>query len=193
MRNFSPNQEFWAIGQTLQLDFHFSAKETLYGIISYYSPGKFTNRYIASAKSPTTTPFIQVYDIDGKMQCNQLSIGWKHFWWGSFNNENNFNIYTTAGFGLLFARAENTYSPVDTSLYDTPAAPSPGEGRFKRLTFDLGLGAEYVAGGNVYLYGDLRTWLPTTSFPSAYLHNNEKVPLPLIISLGIRVLFGYDY
>ena len=127
------------------------------------------------------------------MRYYEVSIGWKHFWYGAFNNEHDFNIYTQAGFGIMFARIENIYStPIDTSLYDNSAAPLKGEGKFNRLTFDLGLGVEYNVGGTIYAYSDLRTWLPASNYPSEYLHSNENVPLPLIISVGLRILFGSD-
>ncbi|MGZ5190126.1 MAG: hypothetical protein ACXWCZ_03845 [Flavisolibacter sp.] len=194
MRNFSPKQKFWAIGQSIQLNFHFTEKESVYSSIAYYTPGKFKNSYIASAKTASTIPSSINYDIQGRMQSNQLSMGWKHFWWGAFNNDNVFNIYSTAGFGLMFARIENTYlTVIDTSQYDTPDTPLPGTGRFKRLTFDLGLGVEYVAGGNIFIYSELKTWIPTTNYPSPYLHSNEMVPAPLILCAGFRILFGNDY
>src|SRR4051812_19910828 len=56
LRNFSPDQEFWSIGQTVRGDFHFSPRETMYAALVYYSPGKFHNYFIATAKSPQTVP-----------------------------------------------------------------------------------------------------------------------------------------
>ena len=193
MRNFSPKQKFFAVGQTLQGIFHFNEKESLYASVGYYSRGSFKNRYTATAKSVTTIPSSIVYDIEGKLKSNEISFGWRHFWLGTFNSEYNFNIYTQVGFGLMFARIENIYSTaIDTSLYDNSAAPLNGEGKFKRLTLDIGLGVEYHVGGSIYAYSDLRTWLPTTHYPSEYLHNNKNVPLPLIFSAGLRILFGTD-
>ena len=94
----------------------------------------------------------------------------------------------------MFGRIDNSYSAaIDTSLYDNSAAPLSGEGNFRRLTLDLGLGVEYHVGGTIYAYSDLRTWLPTTNYPSEYLHSNDKVPMPLILSFGLRILFSYDY
>lgn len=194
MRNFSPDQKFWAIGQTIRAQFHFTEKEAFYAAIGYHSRGAFDNQFTANAKSTSTLPASIVYDVKGKMRSNQISIGWNHFWWGGFNSENTINIYTLAGFGIMFGHIENVYSTaIDTSLYDNSAAPLAGNGKFKRLTFDIGLGAEYPLGGTLYAYGDIRTWLPTSDYPSPYLHNNEKVPLPLIFGIGLRILFGNDY
>ena len=192
VRNFSPKQKFWAIGQTIWAQFHFSEKETIYASLAYHSQGNFENQFTAIAKSGSTFPASIVYDIKGKMRSNEISIGWKHFWWGGFNSENIINIYTISGFGILFGHMENIYSnAIDTSLYDNSAAPLNGQGKFKRLTLDLGIGLEYPVGGTLYVYSDLRTWLPTTNYPSQYLHSNEKVPLPLIFNVGLRILFGY--
>jgi hypothetical protein len=193
MRNFSPKQKFWAIGQTISGNLHFSAKETIYASVGFLSEGSFDNQFTATAKSSSTIPTSIVYNIEGKMRSNQVSIGWKHFWWGNFNSENAINIYSLTGFGIMFGHMENIYSKgIDTGLYDNSAAPVAGEGKFKRLTLDLGVGIEYPIGGTLYIYSEVRTSLPTTNFPSEYLHSNEKVPSPLIVNLGLRMLFGYD-
>jgi hypothetical protein len=72
-------------------------------------------------------------------------------------------------------------------LYSAPTLA--GTDKIYRLSLDLGLGLEYPISGSFYLYGDLRTWLPTSDYPSPYLHNNKNVPLPAIVSLGLRIPF----
>ena len=193
MRNFSPKQKFWAIGQTIVSNFHFTKKESAYALFGYYSTGSFKNDFIATARSATTTPSLIVYNVEGKWRSQQVSMGWKHYFKGACDTETGFNVYGAAGFGLMFVRIENSFTPkVDTSAYDIQPAPLEGTNQFKRLTFDLGLGMEYPFAGNMYLYGELRTWLRSSNYPSAYLHSNKNVPLPIIISGGIRILFGYD-
>jgi hypothetical protein len=192
MRNFSPQQKFWTFGQTVGGNFHFTKKQSAYAWINYYLTGRFKNQFIASAKAAATLPSIIPYEVEGKWRSNEVSLGWKHYFKGSFDAEEGWNVYGTAGFGLMFVKVENIFTPVvDTSLYTIQPAPVEGTSQFKRLTFDLGLGIERPVGGNVYLFGDIRTWIPSSDYPSAYLHNNKNVPAPLIISAGIRILFGY--
>jgi hypothetical protein len=194
MRNFSPDQKFWTFGQSVLANLHFSKKESAYAWINYYSKGRFDNDFTATAKSPATIPASFQYKVNGEWRINQFSIGWKHYLKGSFDQDYGWSMYNLVGFGLMFTRATNTFNtPVDTSQYIIPSAPVAGEGKFDRLTLDLGLGGEYSTGGNIFLYGELRTWLPTSNYPSPFLHNNKSVPLPVILSLGIRVMFGFDY
>jgi hypothetical protein len=190
MRNFSPKQKFWSLGQTVQLNFHFSSKESGYAWITYYTPGKFKNNFTATAKSLTTSPSVISFKAAAKWRNNEVSLGWKHYFKGSYDAETAYNIYGIAGFGLMFTKVENIFSPVvDTSMYNTPTLA--GNSEFYMLTVDLGTGVEFPIGGNFFLYSDVRTWIPTTDYPSPYLHNNKNVPLPFMVSGGMRILFGY--
>jgi hypothetical protein len=190
IRNFSPKQRFWSLGQTVQFNFHFSAKESGYAWITYYTPGKFKNNFTATAKSLTTTPYTIPFKASARWRNNEVSLGWKHYFKGRFDAETGYNIYGIAGFGLMFTKVENIFSPIiDTSLYNTPTLA--GNSEFYRLTVDLGTGVEFPIGGNFFLYSDVRTWIPTTDYPSPYLHNNKNVPLPFMVSGGMRILFGY--
>lgn len=189
MRNFSPQQEFWAVGQTVQFNFHFNAKQSAYAWLAYYTNGKFENDFIASAKSSATLPSTIPFTALAYLRNNEVSVGWKHYFKGSYDAETGYNIYSTAGFGLLFGKVENLFSiPIDTSLYTTPT--QVGKGKFYRLTIDLGAGVEFPLSGSLILYSDVRTWIPTTDYPSPYLHSNKNVPLPFMISGGMRILFG---
>lgn len=190
MRNFSPKQKFWALGETVQFDFHFNKKQTAYAWLAYYTPGKFSNNFTATAKSSNTIPPVIPFKASAKWRNNEISMGWKHYFKGSFDAEAGYNIYSIAGFGLMFTKVQNVFSPgIDTSLYTTPTRF--GSSEFYRLTIDLGTGIEVPIGGNFFIYSDLRTWVPSSDYPSPYLHSNKNVPLPFMISGGLRVLFGY--
>ena len=90
----------------------------------------------------------------------------------------------------MFTKVENVFTPaIDTSLYTAPTLA--GSSEFYRLTIDIGGGIEFPIGGNFFLYSDIRTWIPTTDYPSPYLHNDKNVPLPFMIIGGMRILFGY--
>ena len=190
LRNFSPQQQFWAIGQTVQANFHFLPKESAYASLDYYTEGKFKNNFVATTRPPFAPPFQIPFTATGRLTYRQLSIGWKQYFKGTYNAENEINIYGVAGFGFLFAKVRNQFSPaIDTSRYFVATRPTI-ESRFRRLTFDLGLGAELPLGGNFFGFADVRTWLPASSRPSPYLHNQQDVPLALTASAGLRVLFG---
>jgi hypothetical protein len=194
LRNFSPSQKFYAVGQTIQGNIHFSRKGSLYLLFDYFSEGKFTNTFSAGAKQQQTVPSAVSYEVTGRWRYRHYSVGYKHFFFGTFDGEETiWNVYGVAGFGLLYVKAANTFSqPLDTALY-TVSAPVQGEGEFNRLTFDVGIGVEKSVGGAFFIYGEARTWIPASDYPSPLLHNNEGVPRPLIISGGLRILFGHTY
>jgi hypothetical protein len=192
LRNFSPQQKFWAFGQTVQANFHFSPKQSAYAWLDYYTEGKFKNNFTAVTKIPFTSPLLIPFTATGRLTYRHFSLGWKHYFRGSYNAGKDFNMYGVAGFGFLFARIRNSFSPsADTSLYHIPVRE--GESRIRRLTFDLGLGAEMPVGGNFFAFAEARTWLPASSNGSHYLHSQRDVPLPLMVSAGMRVLFGLSY
>jgi len=193
LRNFSPHQKFWAFGQGVEGDFHFTKKNTLYAWINYHTKGSFTNIFVADAKSSSTTPATINYEVKGKWGLRQVSIGWKHYFKGSFNEENSWNIYGAAGFGLLFSKVQNSLlTTIDTSLYALQPTPVFGNDEFKRLTVDLAIGTEYPLASGIFLYSDVRTSLPASDYPSPFFHDQKRIPLPVMLNVGIRVLFGYD-
>jgi hypothetical protein len=193
LRNFSPKQQFWAYGQTLRTNFHFSPKQTAYAWMDYYTDGAFTNKFIATAKPGVLAPSQLPFTATGRLTYRHFSLGWKHYFRGSYAADNGINIYSLAGFGFLFARLSNQLSTaIDTSRYLAPTLPANGTS-LKKLTFDAGLGAELPIGGSFFVVADARTWLPASSNTSPYLHEQKNVPLPVMISLGMRVLFGLRY
>jgi hypothetical protein len=192
LRNFTPKQPFWAVGQNVQLNIHLSSKESAYASIDYYTEGKFKNNFTATAKSATVTPQVIAFTATGRLRYQQLSLGWKHYFTGSFSGTEGINFFGLAGFGYLFSKISNSASTsIDTTSYTSPVAF--GQGKVKRLSLDLGVGGEEHLGGSVYLFATMRTWLPASYHPIRYLHNSDRVPLTLMAGVGIRVLFGFDY
>lgn len=188
LHSFKKGQRYWAMGQTVTGHFNFTPKEGLYVWFSYFSNGKFTNRLTASAKDTVTIPQQLDYSNDAKLRFSHVSIGWKHYLKGAYNAEEKWNLYGYAGFGLLFGVAENIHSiSIDTAVYSLPVLR--GKGNFKRLTLDLGLGYEVPVGGDVFFYGEVRAFLPTTDYPSQYLFANENAPLSGSFNLGVRIVF----
>jgi hypothetical protein len=187
-RNFKKTQRFWGGGHTVQGQWHFTNRDGAYALIVYFTPGRFRNNVTATAKLPATNPQTLNYVNHATMRFKQMSIGWKHYLKGASNNEENWNLYGCAGFGLLFGQVNNSHTPApDTSLYDLPVLS--GEAHFKRLTFDLCVGWEFNMGGAIFLYNEARIWIPTTNYPSKHIFVNNDAPLAASIHLGVRFLF----
>jgi hypothetical protein len=190
LRNFKPKQQFWAFGQNVKFDFNPSVKDGLFVAMCYYSPGRFRDQLVATAKSPMTVPQQISFSNHAKVQLKEFSIGWKHFFKGSNELEQGWNLYGLAAFGLIFGKAENNFSAaIDTSLYDVPQRPLSGTGRFKRLTFDLGMGFEFPIADEIYFYSEGRVCIPTTEYPSKFLNANNNAPFPVMLGAGMRILF----
>jgi opacity protein-like surface antigen len=191
MRQLGAGQGFWSVGHSIQGNVHFSQRQTAYASVSYYLPGRYQNEFIAPARSLLTRPEQQAYTLRASISYTQFSLGLRHYFKGSFDSETGFNLYGTAGFGLQAGRFTNSLqSSIDTTVYDLQPRPLLASQSIKRLTLDLGLGAEVPVNHFVFLYADLRTWIPTSNYPYAVLHKREA-PLPLIGALGIRILFSY--
>jgi len=189
-RSFKEDQRFWALGQNIVVDWHFSPKGTAYGLISYYSVGKFKNSLTATAKSTTTSPQEVTFTNNAEVRFHQISLGWKQYLVGTFDAEIKWNLYTITGFGLMFGKAKNNFSTViDTTLYNPPEYPVSGSGHFKRLTFDVGLGFEIPVSAAAFVYSEGKLWIPTTDYPSKYLLVNDNAPLVAVLSVGLRILF----
>jgi hypothetical protein len=186
--SFKKEQRYWAVGQTVNVHFHFTPKEGVYAWISYYTEGKFQNKLVALARSSTTVPQQVDYVNDAKMRFKQISMGWKHYLKGAFDIDEKWSLYGYAGFGLVLGRVINSQSmTIDTSLYSVQVRN--GKANFKRLTLDLGLGYEIYLGGDVYFYNEARVWIPTTDYPSKYLFINKNAPFMGSLNFGIRILF----
>jgi len=189
LRSFTKGSRFWAMGQTVQAHFHLAAKTTAYAWLSYYTNGNFKNSQQAVGKDSSVMPQQLSYVTESTLRYRQVSLGFRHYFKGAYNNESTWSLYGLGGFGLLLIRASNTYStPVDTLQYHVPQQAVEGTQNIVRLTADVGLGVETLLGSGVYLYADARTWLQASSFVSPYLYNNE-VPRVLIVSGGVRILF----
>ncbi len=189
LRNFSPQQKFTVVGQTVQAQAHFTPRITGYAWIEYYTAGSYTNRFTATAKSALTTPQQLTYDATASITLRHFSLGLKRYFMGGYRNAVTTNIYGSAGFGFLFGRVSNGFTPaVDTTIYRV--SPQLGTGPLRRLTFDLGIGAEYPLNENFFLFADARTWLPASGNSSLFLHNQEVFPSAVMLTGGLRILFG---
>jgi len=187
-RNFRKGQQFWAEGETIQMQFHFTPKNAVYTWASYYSNGKINSTQTATAKSPSTLPQTISYRNKSLIRFKHISVGGKHYFKGDAMQESGWSIYGQGGFGVILGRVINSYAThVDTSLYVTSL--SEGKANFKRLTIDLGIGWEKSLGGTLYLYSDLRFWVPTSDYPSTYLSVNHDAPLAGMLNFGVRILF----
>jgi hypothetical protein len=188
--SFKKEQRFWTKGQHVIIDWHFTPKGGAYASVCYFSNGNFKNLLSATAKSPATSPQQIFFSNKAQVRLEQISLGWQHYFIGTDDAENGWNLYCIAGFGLIFGKATNNYSTIiDTSLYNAPQQPANGSGHFKRLTLDLGLGWEVPVGGDLYFYSEGKIWIPTTDYPSKYLFVNNNAPLVASISAGLRILF----
>lgn len=188
IRSFKKEQRFLSFGHTVQAQFHLSDKDAVYVWASYYANGKFKNNVTAIARSGATSPSEINYTNNAEMRLRQFSIGWKKYLKGNYQIEQGYSIYGYAGLGVVFGRMENQHSvAIDTALYDLPVLS--GKRPFKRLTLDLGLGAELPLGNALYLYAEGRTWIPTTDYPSKHLYRNRNAPVTGMINIGMRVLF----
>jgi len=187
-RSFKKEQRFWAVGHTVQAQFHFAPKDAVYLWISYYTEGEFSNQLTANAKSPIVFPQNIAYRNDAAMRFKQFSVGFKKYLKGRFDMESDWNLYVYGGFGLVLGRVINRHNPtIDTADYDLPVRE--GKANFKRLTLDLGGGVEYPIGADIFLYTDGRLWVPTTDYPSRHIFVNENAPLAGMLNVGIRILF----
>ncbi len=189
--SFKKDQRFLVIGETILVHFHVTEKEGAYLWYGYSAPGKFHNDFVATAKSPGTTPQEMDFKNYSQIRFRHFSLGWKHYLVGAYNSETSPNLYFTAGFGLVGGRVTNTYTIIkDTINYDFPANPVDGKGSFKRLTFDAALGFEIPIGMEIYLYGEARAWIPASDYPSKYLFINDNAPFIGTANVGLRILFN---
>ena len=189
LRNFTEQQSFTTVGQTVEADLHMTAKWSLYASISYHVKGKYENVLMATKKDPLSPVPDFAFTNHSRLGYNQFSVGLKHYLQGAYNGEGLLNVYGTAGLGLLTGRLENTFSqPVDTAVYKIPIQAVEGDHKFRRLTLDVALGAEVDVANSFYIYSEVKTWLKASTNPSPYLYNN-KTPEVLLLSVGVRILF----
>jgi hypothetical protein len=190
LRSFKKEQQFNSGGQTIIFHFHITPKDGTYVWYGYSAPGKFKKNFEAIAKSPATIPQTLDFKSYSQISFHSLSIGWKHYLKGAYNSEGTWNLYFTAGFGLVGGKVTNTYTITkDTANYTFPLSPVDGKGKFKRLTLDVALGYEIPIGMAIYLYGEARAWIPASDYPSRYLFVNDNAPLIGTANLGLRIYF----
>lgn len=189
LHSFSKNQSFTTVGQSVGVNFHLAEKDAVYAQISYYVNGKYRNNLTAQEKDTTGGAMSVGYTIRSRLGYRQFSLGWKHYFLHSFDHEEGLNVYGTAGFGLVSGRVENLSNrAIDTALYIVPLRSVAGAGKFTRLSFDLSLGAETALAAGFFWYGEVRTWLQASRYPSPYLHN-DGAPKVFMVNTGVRILF----
>jgi hypothetical protein len=188
IRNLRKQQRFWAVGQTVTGNFHFTPKDQAYAWLVYYSNGIFHNQLNATAKQPTTTPQQISFSNKARMRIRQISLGWKHYLKGAFNTDDKWNLYASAGWGLMLGRIDNSHSVnIDTSIYNVQVLE--GSAHFKRLTADFCLGYEKPVGADVFLYLEGRALVPITDYPSRFIYIYDNAPFVGSFNLGVRILF----
>jgi opacity protein-like surface antigen len=193
MHNFDPQQKFTVIGQTVLPQWHLDKKNTVYAWLLYHANGKYENTLIATAKAPSTQPQTMSFTNQSTMRLRQISFGFKRYLVGSFDHLEKFNLYVAGGFGVMYGHASNTFSTnIDTALYTVQYNVAHGSGDFKRLTFDITGGAEFPVSYEIFIYSEIRMYIPTTDYPSSYLMNNSHAPFLGSINLGIRIIFNAD-
>jgi hypothetical protein len=189
LRSFTKGSRFWAIGQTVQAQYHFNNQTAGYAWVSYYTTGHFKNHLAAVGKDSSVMPQLLPFTVQGSLRFRHISLGLRHYFKGASNSETGWSLYGLGGFGLLLIKAGNSYNPsVDTARYIVPQQPLAGTKNVVRLTADVGLGVETVLGAGIYLYADARTWIQSTRYRSPYLYN-QAVPRVVVLSAGLRVLF----
>jgi hypothetical protein len=186
--SFKKDQKFWAAGPTFNSVFHFDSKNALYAWFGFFSAGKFKNDLVAVAKQPATLPRQLNYRNTSRISLKEFSLGWRRYLKGDPAIKKGWSLYTNTGLGLMFGIARNTSQVVpDTTLYQVPVFN--GGAKFKRLTVDLGIGVDFPLRGDFYYYAELRTWIPTTSYPSKHLLVNNDAPFVGMFCNGLRILF----
>lgn len=188
MRSFKKDQRFFVIGPTTSFHFHFNGQNEGFAQFTFYIPGKFENNLVATAKNQSTSPQQINYTNESRIRLRHFSLGWKKYIKGGFNIEKNWSIYSFAGLGILFGNVTNTHSnSIDTAIYNLPVLA--GDGKFTRLTADLGVGWEQPLAGDFYLYAEGKVSIPTTDYPSQFLFVNDKAPFTGAVAIGLRILF----
>ena len=59
----------------------------------------------------------------------------------------------------------------------------------KMLSIVPGIGVDRYIGADIYIYAEVRVWIPTDGFPSRYIYINDRAPWTGMASLGLRVMF----
>jgi len=193
LHNFDGQQKFTAVGQTIIPQWHFDKKSTVYAWFSYHANAKYKTTLTATARSPVTQPQSFSFTNESVMRLRQVSIGYKRYFIGSFENLEKFSAYIAGGLGLMAGTASNSFSTyIDTALYTINSNVVHGTGDFKRLTFDITGGVEFPVAYEIFVYSEVRMHIPTTDYPSNYLVKSSNAPFVGTINLGIRISFNAD-
>ncbi|MBK6936644.1 MAG: hypothetical protein IPH18_06965 [Chitinophagaceae bacterium] len=188
LRSLRKEQQFWAFGHNTQAQFHLTPKDGIYVSFGYYSAGKFENQLEAKAKDIIYAPQQIAFTNQAGLNTKHFAAGWKKFLKGNAEAEESWNLYSIAGFGLLFGKISNVHSSsVDTTKYVVPVLE--GAAKLTRLTYDIGLGVDVPTKGDIYFYSEAKLCVPAWGYPSNYLLVNDKAPFMATFGAGIRILF----
>lgn len=190
LRSFQKNQQFNTIGNCIRFISHATPTDGFYTWLSFYGSKDVYVNTQAIAKDPSSTqPQIIPFSNRSSIRLRNLSLGWTHYFVRTIKEESQtFGLYGQAGLGLTFGMVRNAFmEDIDTAFYHTPVLH--GKSGFKRLTLDLGLGAEQNIGGDVFLYLEARSYIPASSYENPYLFVNKNAPLTGSVHAGLRVYF----
>ena len=190
-RSFKKGTQYWAVGQILSAQLHFSSKDAGYAWLGYFSNGRFSNQVLATPKIPISSLPGLPYTSNTRMRFKHVSLGWKHYLLGDAMTERRPGAYTLAGLGILLGLVQNDHAEaIDTNSYYLPVLP--GRQNFKRMTLDLGIGGEYYLGADLYIFGEAKAIIPMTDAPNRYLLDNKYTPYTGSLSVGFRILFNNE-
>jgi hypothetical protein len=189
LRSFQKNQQFNTFGNCIRFISHATSQDGFYAWLSFYGSKDVYAVAEATAKDPSTQPQTLAFTNRSSIRIRNISLGWTHYFVRTMKEESQtFGLYGQAGFGLIFGRVKNLFMDgVDTAFYNT--ALRPGSSGFKRLTLDLGLGAEKNLGSDIFLFLECRSYIPASSYENPYLFVNKNAPLTGSLHAGLRVYF----
>jgi len=189
LQSFQKNQRFYTLGDCIKFTANLTPKDGVYAWLSFYGSKDVYVNTEAIAKDPATIPADLPFKLRSSIRLHNVSLGWNHYFIRTIRDDDpDFGLYGMAGFGLTFGAVNNHFSEnIDTASYQTPV--KAGKSGFKRLTFDLGLGAEKNIGSEVFLFVETRCYVPASSYENPYLFVNKNAPLTGTLHVGLRVLF----
>lgn len=189
LQNFQKNQRFYVLGDCIRFTGNVTPRDGVYAWLSFYG---FKDVYVntqAVAKDPATQPAELPFKLRSSIRLRNISLGWNHYFIKTIRDEDpDFGLYGLAGFGLTLGKVRNHFSEnIDTAAYQVPV--KSGSSGFKRLTVDLGLGAEKNIGSEIFVFMEARCYIPASSYENPYLFVNKNAPLTGSAHIGLRVLF----
>lgn len=164
---------------------------TFTGGVEFYLPATEEYTTSANALSNQTSPSTASVNVSDKLTLIQLSIGYKRYFVGEFDDD--FNVYGTIKAGM--ALAPYTFT-VDETSYDKTAyglnvtnydASIPGSKEtLGNFTIGGGFGAEKELSRDLYFTAEVGVVIPATSANSRTGAGAYDLPAAARIALGIK-------